>query len=259
MHPEERYKELLKWLRAKDKVLLAFSGGVDSSLLSYAAMEALPQGCTAFMADIPYLSRRQRELSLAVAEDIDLPLIVHEVTWDELRPAHGNDLDRCYHCKKLIYSQARSLAEDLGIEWVLDGENADDRAEHRPGRRAAAEEGILSPLRDLDFSRGDVEHLIKALRVPVRLEKETCLATRISGQPITPSVVREVETGEEAIRSICDIRELRLRRRNGHYVIQVSDADLPVIMSQRQAILDAFTALGLEPPALSLQPYRSHR
>lgn len=239
--------------------MLSFSGGVDSSLLSYAAMEALPNNSLAFMAEIPYLSRSQREHGLEVAERLNLPLLIHHIGWEELTSAHENGPDRCYHCKRLIYSQARNLADSLGIEHVLDGENSDDSEEDRPGRKAAREMNILSPLRELGFSRADVEYLVASLDVPVRLEKETCLATRISQLPLSPDALRVVEEGEEAIRSVCQLRELRLRRRGDQYIIQVSEHEMEEVMRRRQAITNAFSALGLEPPALSLQPYRSHR
>ncbi|MGE4275236.1 MAG: hypothetical protein AB7E27_04125 [Candidatus Methanomethylophilaceae archaeon] len=253
-----RYEELLCWLQQRQRVLLTFSGGVDSSLLAFACRQAIPDGLVAIMVDIPYISHRQRDTALAVAEELCMPLHLRELGWERMREANENGPDRCYHCKSLIYAEASAMADRLGIQYVLDGENADDVEDQRPGRRAAHEHGLLSPLRELGFRRKEVEELVTLLRVPVRLEKETCLATRISAQPLQPSLLRRIEDGESAIRSICELRELRLRHSGHGFVIQVGEGDMGRAFNHRKEILDALQPLGIEPLSLSLQPYRSH-
>ena len=239
--------------------MVTYSGGVDSSLLSYACLQAIPDGTIGFMADIPYLSMRQRTRAFSTAEAMGLPLLLHPFQWDEMKTAHHNDDSRCYHCKDLMYYHARETGRDLGIVNILDGENADDREESRPGRRAATAHGIISPLRKLGFQRQDVEKLVLRFQLPITLEKETCLATRISGIVLSEEMLSRVEDAEASIRSVCPLRELRLRLHCGQFTIQVRKEEMEVVLKNRELILLSLMGLGIHTASLSLLPYESHR
>lgn len=249
----------MSMLKEMKKVMLTYSGGVDSSLLAYACQIALPQNSVAFLADIPYLSMRQREAAFSTAAAIEIPLLIYPVHWEDMDSAHENDHFRCYHCKNVIYALAREAACELGINMILDGENADDREESRPGRKAAAEHGLISPLRELGFQRQDIEELVQRFHVPVTLEKETCLATRISNLRLNQELLSTVEEAEAALRSVCPLRELRLRLKDGQFIIQVSEEDMEVVLCHREQILESLQILDIDVVSLNLIPYESHR
>lgn len=246
-------------LKEMEKVMVTYSGGVDSSLLAYACLKAIPDGTTAFMADIPYLSGRQRAVAFSTAESMGLPLLVCPVEWDEMLPAHVNDDLRCYHCKNVIYSHARETAQEMAIDHILDGENADDQAESRPGRRAAKAHGLISPLRELDFRRQEIEELVERFQIPLSIEKETCLATRISAIELNEDLLSMVEAAEAAIRCVCPLKELRLRLKDGQFTIQVSQQDMVHVLNHRERILESLLPLGIDSVSLNLIAYESHR
>ncbi len=255
---DSRYGELKAWLRERGSVVLAYSGGVDSALLAQACVDALPGKHQAFLADLPYLSARQRGIALDVAEAMGLHLQVIPIGWEEMSLANANDEERCYHCKSIVYSLGRELSSSLGVETLIDGENADDQEGERPGRRAAADHGVLSPLRELGIGRGELESMALALGIPMRMEKETCLATRIKGQPLSPELLSGVEEGEKALRSVCELRELRLRRFPCGHVVQVREEEMPLLLKHREAVMAALREVGINAASLSLRPYRSH-
>ena len=182
---------LCERLSSMKKVAVSFSGGVDSTVLLAAVVKALPDDHVAVFADLPMLSERQRAITKSVAAELKADVRYVRLGWDDIPGVSDNTEERCYLCKRGIYSSVRRVAADNGIDVCIDGENASDDGGSRPGRRAAAEFGIVSPLKELGFTRGIVRRMFSDLRLNTDVQKETCMATRIPfGVPFDDDDIR---------------------------------------------------------------------
>ena len=176
----EREDALVSELAALPSLIVAYSGGVDSAYLAWAATKALGARALCVTADSPSYPERHRAMALAIARDFGLH---HEIiATDELNSPEyrANGTDRCYHCKHELYSRLTALAADRGFSAVADGSNADDRGDYRPGRRAAREYGVISPLDTAGLTKSDIRELSHAAGLPTWDEPASaCLSSRI--------------------------------------------------------------------------------
>ncbi len=216
---EEKLHAFLQTLRHP---ALAFSGGVDSSLLLAACIKAgLP--VVALTADTPLLPRFEKEDALRVAAEIGAQLYCLHCEVLAVPEICTNGPMRCYYCKKALFGLLRQKAAALGCSCLLDGANSDDAGDYRPGMRAAAELGILSPLLACGFSKADVRALARAYGLSVADKPAcACLATRIAtGETITAAKLQRVEEAETALRAL-GLRNLRVR---SHGALARSEGD----------------------------------
>jgi uncharacterized protein len=198
------------------RIAVSFSGGIDSTVLLAAAVRTLPDDHLAVFADIPLLSDRQRRTAANIAGELGADLIALRLGWEDMPGVQNNREDRCYICKTAIYSALRRAASDKGFEICADGENSSDKGDERPGRRAAAELGIISPLKDLGFTKGTVMKMFSGLGLTTDVQKETCMATRLPADTFfDDSDIRLIERCEKLIRDISGVRQIRMRIRNG--------------------------------------------
>lgn len=213
--PALRYKaeSILKQLRSFGKVLVAFSGGVDSTLVAYLAKLVLGLNAIAVTADSPSLPRSELEETRQIAEQLGLSHIV--IRTEELDDPQyaANPANRCYFCKKELSNKLKQLAADLGISFIVDGTNADDLLGHRPGAAALVEEGVRRPLSDVGMTKAEVRELSRSLDLPNHDKPSApCLSSRVQyGQAITPERLTRIERCENFIRSLTGVRELRVR------------------------------------------------
>jgi len=193
-------------------VIVAFSGGVDSAYLSWVATDTLGPAALCVTADSPSYPDRHRRLALAVARDFGLR---HEVigTQEFERPEYrANPTNRCYFCKQELYSTLTTMAARRGFAVVVDGSNADDRGDYRPGRQAARELGVRSPLDDAGLTKAAIRELARHAGLPSWDEPASaCLSSRIPyHSPVTREKLRAIEQAEEAVRAlgfrVCRIR-----------------------------------------------------
>jgi len=206
------YRRLLDWLRARGSALVAFSGGVDSSLVAVAAHDALGPRALAVTLQTQLTPAAEVEAARALAADLGLRHRV--VALDALAQpeVRANQPARCYHCKRALFGALCALARAEGLAAVLDGTQADDRLEDRPGQRALLELGVASPLLELGLGKRAVRRLLGArgLRSADR-PAAACLATRIPfGQELDPARLRRVEQAEAALRAL-GFEALRVR------------------------------------------------
>lgn len=199
-------------LGAMPSVMVAYSGGVDSVYLAYAATRALGAGALCVTADSPSYPERHRRLAVSVAADFGFH---HEFiqTWEMERPEYrANPANRCYYCKNELYTHLSGLALARGIPVIADGSNADDRGDYRPGRQAAREFGVRSPLDEADLTKKEIRELSRRAGLPTWDEPASaCLSSRIPYfSEVTDEKLRQIERAEAVLRAlgfrICRVR-----------------------------------------------------
>ena len=251
---------LRDWLAAQDRVVVAYSGGVDSSLVLRVAHDLL--GARALGVIGVSDSYASRELQLALEQAARFGARIETVTTGELADPvfASNPTDRCYHCKRELYAQLARVAEREGGAIVLDGTIADDLADWRPGRRAAAEHRVHSPLAELGFRKLDVRAAAEALGLASAAKPASpCLASRIPyGTTITRAALSQVEQAEGLLRDL-GFAELRVRHHGETARIEVPVADLPrlLVPGMRERAVQGIQALGFRWVAVDLAGLKS--
>jgi len=259
---ELRQKEaqLEESLRAAGSVLVALSGGVDSSYLAYAAHRVLGHGALAVTAVSASYPKSHREMTERVVEEFTIP---HRfVETDEMSNAdyRANRPDRCYHCKTELFRVMGALRGELGFDAVAYGVNTDDTGDFRPGHRAADEQGVLSPFLDAGLSKSEIRALSRSAGLPTaEIPASACLSSRLPyGTEVTYERLAQVEQGEAALREL-GFRQVRLRHHGDVARIEVAPTELPraldPVMVQR--ISGAIKPLGFRFVSLDLDGYRT--
>lgn len=222
---------------------LAFSGGVDSSLLVWAAAK-YGQGWHAYYVHSAFQPAFELEDARRIAEQCGMPLTIIKGDILQYPEVTANPADRCYYCKRRIFSAIlRQTAED-GYKLVIDGTNASDDADDRPGMRALRELEVRSPLRECGLTKSDVRTMCREAGLFVwNKPSYACLATRIpSGTPITEEALRKVERGEDLLASM-GFRDFRIRLREGAAVIQVTESQQDEAWKRRKELLSRLTPI----------------
>jgi uncharacterized protein len=254
-----REAALLGRLRDLPSLVVAYSGGVDSAYLAWAATRVLGDRALCVTADSPSYPERHRAMALRIAGEFGFR---HEViaTAELERPAYrANGADRCYHCKHELYTELTTLARDRGYAAVADGNNADDRGDYRPGRRAAREFGVISPLDEVGLTKHDIRARSLAAGLPTWDEPASaCLSSRVPYfSEVTPEKLRAIEQGEDALRAL-GFRVLRVRHHGEVARIELGRDELARAVEPEiaRAIDAALRAAGFKYVALDLKGYR---
>jgi uncharacterized protein len=259
---ELRRKEsqLEQVLGAARRLLVAFSGGVDSSYLALAAHRVLSADALAVTAVSPSYPLSHRAMAERVVAEFGIAhrfIETQEIANPDYR---ANRPDRCYHCKTELFQLMGALRDELGFEAVAYGVNTDDEDDFRPGHRAAAEQGVLSPFLDAELSKREIRALSRAAGLPsAELPASACLSSRLPyGTEVTPERLRQVERAEEALRAL-GFRQVRLRHHGALARVEVDPAELPRALDPAMArrISAAIKPLGFRWVALDLDGYRS--
>ena len=253
---DQRLRELLSGFSS---AIVAFSGGVDSAYLSVVATQVLGSGALCVTADSPSYPEHHRALARRVAEAFALR---HEVvaTTELDRPEYrANPLNRCYYCKDELYSTLSAIAEARAIDVVFDGNNADDRGDYRPGRQAAREHGVRSPLDEVGLTKAEIRELSRAAGMATWDEPASaCLSSRIPyDHEITNDKLRMVEQAEDALRAL-GFRVCRVRHHDTLARLELGRDEIARALDDgvREAILRALRAVGYRQVAVDLQGYR---
>ncbi len=260
MNLREKEKRLENSLCQMGRVLVAYSGGVDSSYLAWKAYQVLGKNALAVTADSPSVPSQQRRVALQVAAQFGFP---HEfINTDEVENPdyRENPPNRCYYCKDELFTRLSSIAAERGFAFVLDGLNAEDLGDYRPGRKAADEHRVRSPLVEAGLTKEEIRELSRRAGLPTAEQPASaCLASRFPyGVKITDEKLRVVDRGEEALREM-GFRVFRVRHHDEMVRLELGREDLARALNMEMAarLTGLFKSLGYKYVTLDLEGYRS--
>ncbi len=256
-----KMEEAVKMLRGFGKILVAFSGGIDSTLVAYLAKLAVGDNAIAVTANSPSVPQTEMEDARRLAKEIGIThMVIRTEELDDPRYV-SNPANRCYFCKKELSGKLKQLAADLGATTIVDGTNADDMFGHRPGAAALTEEGVRRPLSEVGMSKPEVRELSRVLGLP-NFDKPSmpCLSSRIQyGQTISPERLMRVEKSESFIRSVTNVKELRVRDHGDLARIEVGKDERNLLFNEEllDTIGKALRELGFKYVSFDLFGYRT--
>lgn len=256
----DRFERLKEIVRGTGGALVAFSAGVDSTLVLAVACEVLGDRAAALTAHSPSVPQAERAEARALAERLGALHIEVESREGEDPGYQENSPERCYFCKSELYRLCDENCRALGLPAVLDGFNADDRRDHRPGHRAAQERQVLSPLAEAGLTKDEVRAWSEAYGLPTWDKPQlACLASRIPyGTPVTPQRLARIEAAEVGVRA-AGLRQFRVRDHGEVGRVEVAADEMDLAFSRRAEIAAAVRQAGFALAALDLEPFRSGR
>jgi uncharacterized protein len=254
-----RQRRLHDVLASFDSVIIAFSGGVDSAYLASAATRVLGDAALCITADSPSYPDHHRQLALRIAREFGLRHEIIQTSEVERPDYRANPVNRCYYCKHELYGTLSRLAVERGVTAILDGSNADDRSDYRPGRKAAHEFGVRSPLDEADLTKDDIRELSRLAGLPTWDEPASaCLSSRIPyHSEVTAEKLRMIEAAERLLREI-GFRICRVRHHDSLARLELGREEMARALEPelRERIVRELRALGYAHVTIDLQGYR---
>lgn len=257
---EEKRSSLEARLQQAGRLLVAYSGGVDSAYLAWAAYKALGANMLAIIADSPSLARVQLRDAVAFAREQSIPLEVVQTAELERPEYVRNDAQRCFFCKDELFTLMERLRSERGFDAIAYGVNLDDQGDFRPGQKAASAHRIIAPLLDAALTKEEIRTLAQnaGLRIWDK-PASACLSSRIEyGRPVTREALEVVEKGEEAVREL-GFRQFRVRHHGDIVRVEISREELQRALdpTMAAAFTRIFKALGFKFVTLDLEGFRS--
>jgi uncharacterized protein len=260
-HEELAAKEarLTDLISSFDSLLVAFSGGVDSAYLGWMATRVLGPSALCVTADSPSYPDRHRQLALRTAREFNFRHEIIRTAELERQEYRANPVNRCYYCKHELYTALSRMARERGLAVVADGSNADDRGDYRPGRQAAREFGVRSPLDEVDLTKSEIRELSRRAALPVWDEPASaCLSSRIPyHSEVTDEKLRMIERAEAVLRDL-GFRVCRVRHHDALARLEIGRDELSRAVEPpiREAIVRELRAIGYQHVTIDLQGYR---
>jgi len=257
---DQKAKRLRQILASRGRLLVAYSGGVDSAFLAWTAHQVLGDQMLAVIADSASLARTHLEDALAFARERKIPVEVVE-TQELENPAYvRNDAMRCFHCKDELFTVLEHYREAHGFDAIAYGVNADDEGDFRPGQQAARQHHVLAPLLEAGLNKVEIRELARHADLRVwDKPASACLSSRVEyGRAVTPEALRVIERGEDAIRGL-GFRQFRVRHHGEMVRIEIARDELPRALTAEMAreFTAIFKALGFKFVTLDLEGFRS--
>jgi uncharacterized protein len=258
MSLQEKLTALRTLIRSYGSAIVAFSGGVDSSVVLAIAKQELEDRVLAVTAHSPVYAQRELEAAQKLAQQLGVP---HEIIFtrelDDPRYVN-NPPTRCFHCKQELFSKLTELARARGFAHVLDGTNASDTQDFRPGMRALNEYAVHSPLLEIGLTKPEIREIARMLGLPTADKPAmACLASRLPyGSAITPEKLRQIEHAEEFLFGL-GLSQVRVRHHENMARIEVLPEEMPKVLAQRDAVAAHLKKLGFRYVTLDLAGYRS--
>ncbi len=257
---EKKEADLRCLMREMRSVLVAYSGGVDSSYLALVAAQELRENALCITGISPSVSERQREEAENIARRFKFNY--EKIITEEFSDSNylANPTNRCYFCKSELYGKLSEIAENRKIEFILDGTNADDTGDHRPGRQAAQEKNVRSPLVEVGLTKAEIRYLSKKQNLPTWDKPASpCLSSRIAyGVPVSIERLSKIEKGEEILRSL-GFKEFRVRLHGELARLEIAPAELEKVLRKEMTdyLAEEFSRIGFKYVTLDLKGYRS--
>jgi pyridinium-3,5-biscarboxylic acid mononucleotide sulfurtransferase len=257
---EEKEADLRCLMREIKKVLVAYSGGVDSSYLALIATQELGNDASCVIGISPSVSQNQREEADKIA--VQFKFNYEKISTEELEDSNysANPTNRCYFCKSELYGKLNELADNKNIKFILDGTNADDVGDHRPGRQAAQEKNVRSPLVEAGLTKDEIRFLSKKHGLPTWDKPASpCLSSRIAyGIPVSIERLSKVEKGEEILRHF-GFKEFRVRFHGELVRLEIAPAEMERALQKEMTdrLAGEFKRLGFKYVTLDLHGYRT--
>lgn len=249
---------LTRYLQQYESAVVALSGGVDSSLIAKIACDVFGSKAIAVISASESLPESERRLAVELCSEIGIPF--REIKTSELQDSEyrANDGKRCFVCKSHLYQDLQLFAAQNGYDVVLDGANADDLSDYRPGRQAAKEHNIKSPLAELGIDKANVRELAKVLELPNwNKPASACLASRIPyGTEVTIETLAQVEQAEEIMRE-SGFTQFRVRHHDSVARIEISPDEFAQLIEMRESITSRMKSVGYKFISLDLDGFRS--
>ena len=260
VQPDPRLARLNQILGNAGRLLVAYSGGVDSAFLTWAAHRTLGDQMRAVIADSPSLARTHLDDAIAFARENAIPLEVIETRELENPDYARNDAMRCFHCKDELFTVMERYRSAHGFNAIAYGVNTDDQGDFRPGQQAARQHHVLAPLLDAGLGKDEIREMARqaGLRVWDK-PASACLSSRIEyGRPVTPQALQVVEQGEDSLRAL-GFRQFRVRHHGDVVRIEIAREELPRALSAEMAreFTSIFRKLGFKFVTLDLEGFRS--
>ena len=253
-----KWPDLAKIISRMDSVIIAFSGGVDSTLVAVAAHQILGQKALAVTAVSPALAQKELEETVRLAESFGFAHRIIHTNEMERDGYVANSPRRCYFCKTELYTQITNLANRESYSWVVNGANTDDIGDYRPGMEAATENKVRSPLVEAGLTKDDVRSIAKSLDIPIwDKPAQPCLSSRIPyGTPVTVETLSKIEQAEDYLRGL-GLKEVRARHHDRLCRIETGENEMEFAFAHRKEIVSNIKKIGYLWVSLDMTGLRS--